>query len=356
MQKLYPLKFEEIYKEKIWGGKKLKENFSKKIPSNKTGESWEITDNESGVSIVKNGFLAGKTLNELIKIYGTQLIGNFIPINEKFPLLIKFIDANKRLSVQVHPADNINKNLKQKSGKTEMWYILAAEENSKLVYGLNSEVNNKKLKKATKNGNLKSYLNEIEVSAGDFFFIPGGTIHAIKGGILLAEIQQNSDTTYRIFDWNRTDENGNSRPLHIKKAFKVIKSINQKMDNPKNNKDVIYENNNYKQKFLTISPYFAVERISLKKEFNFKPASKRFYIIINLEGNKKIKADNKNYNLHPGETILIPASLKNVKIEGKGEFLRTYIPENLEEMMNYLKKLKISSNKISQIPGINFFK
>ncbi|MGM0437609.1 MAG: type I phosphomannose isomerase catalytic subunit, partial [Bacillota bacterium] len=326
MPKLYPLKFETIYKEKIWGGKKLKEKFSKEIPSPKTGESWEITDNKSGVSIVKNGKLSGKTLNQLIKMYGKNLLGNNVPIRENFPLLIKFIDANRKLSVQVHPFDNFAKKLNEKNGKTEMWYVLAAEKNAKLVYGLDSEINTEKLKKATQNGKLKPYLREVKVKAGDFFFIPGGTVHAIEEGILLAEIQQNSDTTYRLYDWDRTDEDGNSRPLHIKKAFDVINSVSQKNKNPKNEKDIFYENNNYKQKFLTVSPYFAVEHISLKNNFNFKPAHKKFHIIINLRGDLSLKADNKNYKLQPGETILIPASLKSVKIEGDGEFLRTYIP------------------------------
>ena len=355
MTKLYPLKFETIYKEKIWGGKKLKEKFSKEIPSPKTGESWEITDNQSGVSRVKNGKLRGETLNELIKKYGKNLLGNSIPKKENFPLLIKFIDANKKLSVQVHPTDDFAKKSNQKNGKTEMWYVLAAEDNAKLVYGLDSDVSTEKLKDATREGKLKPYLKEVEVKAGDFFFIPGGTVHAIEEGILLAEIQQNSDTTYRLYDWDRTDEDGNSRPLHIKKAFDVINSVNQKNKNPKNEKDIFYENNNYKQKFLTVSPYFAVEHISLKNNFNFKPAHEKFYIIINLKGDLNLKADNKNYNLQPGETTLIPASLKNVKIEGDGEFLRTYIPENLKEMKKYLKNLDIPTENISQIAGINLF-
>ena len=353
MQKLYPLKFEAIYKEKIWGGKKLKKEFLRKIPSSKTGESWEITDNESGVSIVKNGKLSGKTLNELIKTYGKKLLGSNLPETENFPLLIKFIDANKKLSVQVHPSDEFAKNT---NGKTEMWYVLAADNNSKLVYGLDTEVSNQKLKKATINGNLSPYLKEIEVNAGDFFFIPGGTVHAIEEGILLAEIQQNSDITYRLYDWDRTDEKGNSRPLHIEKAFEVINSSNQKNRNPKTSENIIYKNSNYKQKFLTISPYFTVEHISLKKNFSFNKDFERFYIIINLNKKLKLRANNKDYTLIPGETILLPASLNNIEIKGKGEFLKSYIPKNLNEMKDYFKKLGISPNKIYKIPGTNLFK
>mgnify|MGYP000105396753 CR=1 FL=1 len=355
MNKLYPFKFKAIYKEKIWGGNKLKKKFRRNIPSSKTGESWEITDNESGISIVKNGKLSGRSINELIKIYGKKLLGNITTQKNNFPLLIKFIDASQKLSVQVHPSEKNAKKSNKKNAKTEMWYVLSAKNNAKIVYGLNSNIDNKKLKRVIKNGTLNSYLNEVEVQAGDSFFIPGGTIHAIKGGILLAEIQQNSDTTYRLYDWDRHDKKGNSRTLHINKAFKTINDAGKKTRNHKFKKNIIYKNNNYQQKFLTISPYFTVEHFSLKKYFNFKPNYQRFYVIINLSGNLKISADNKIYKFQPGETILIPASINNVKITGKGEFLRTYIPEDLQEMKLYLHKLGINTDKIYEIPGVDFF-
>ncbi len=355
MEKLYPLKFKAIYKEKIWGGKKLKYKFSRNIPSNKTGESWEITDNNSGISVVKNGKFAGKKINDLLKKYNKNILGSYHQNKKSFPLLIKFIDANQKLSVQVHPPDKFAKKHNKENGKTEMWYILAAEPGSKLVYGIDTKTSTEKLKKATEKGKLTPYLKEIEVKTGDFFFIPGGTVHAIEEGILLAEIQQNSDTTYRLYDWDRKDHNGKSRPLHIDKAFKVINSLQNKNINPEKWENISYENNNYKLKLLTASPYFTFEHITLKNKFTFNPASKRFYIIINLKNTINLSTDQKKYKLKPGETMLIPAALNRITIKGKGEFLRTYIHKDFKEIKSYIQKLNFSEDEIYKVPGINLF-
>ncbi len=355
MKNFYPLKFKAIYKEKIWGGNKLRKEFSRNIPSNKTGESWEITDNESGVSIVKNGEFEGESINDLINKYKKEILGEELINKKSFPLLIKFIDANKKLSVQVHPTDQYAQEISEENGKNEMWYVLSAKKKAKLIYGIDKNKDNKKLKKATINGKLNPYLKEMEVKKGDYIFIPSGTVHAIKEGVLLAEIQQNSDTTYRLYDWDRKDENGNLRDLHVDKAFEVINSVKNKNYKLQLENDLIFYNKNYTLKILTASPSFLVENITLKKEFKFNTKAKRFYIIMNLEGQLSINYNHNSIKINKGETILIPAALNKISISGKGEFLRTFIPKNKNEVYSYLKKYNFNEKQINLIPGISMF-
>ncbi|MGM0409702.1 MAG: type I phosphomannose isomerase catalytic subunit [Bacillota bacterium] len=355
MEDFYPLKFQEIYKEKIWGGKKLKEEFSRIIPSNKTGESWEITDNKSGVSIVKNGKFAGENINNLINKHKKEILGKELVDKKSFPLLVKFIDAKKKLSVQVHPTDEYAQKNSEENGKTEMWYVLSAKKGAKLIYGIDKSTNNKKLKKATINGRLNPYLKEMKVKKGDYIFIPAGTVHAIKGGILLAEIQQNSDTTYRLYDWDRKNKNGNSRNLHIDKAFEVINSVKDLNYKLQLKKDLYFSNKNYKLKILTASPYFLVEYINLKKEFNFNTKGEKFHIIINLGNELTVNSNSDSVKIKKGETILIPAALNQVSISGEGKFLRTFVPKNKNEIYNYLRSYNFNTNDINLIPGISMF-
>ena len=213
---LYPLKFKTIYKEKIWGGHKINTHLNKDFsPLDNCGETWEISGVEGNISITENGNLSGKSLTELIKEYKSELVGNSVyeKFGNEFPLLIKFIDANADLSVQVHPNDELAEKRHGSKGKTEMWYIFQADENSSLISGFKRPLDKKVYQDHLASGSLDQILNREKVETGDVFFIPAGRVHTIGKGILLTEIQQTSDVTYRIYDFDRIDKNGNKREL-----------------------------------------------------------------------------------------------------------------------------------------------
>jgi len=221
---LYPIRFSPIYKEKIWGGSRLKTILNKKITSDKIGESWEISAVQDNISLVENGFLEGNTLEEIISIYMGELVGEKIyeKFGIEFPLLFKFIDANDKLSIQVHPDNDLAKQRHQAYGKTEMWYVINAENDAEIIVGFNKEIDKYQYTKAVKENTLIKLLNKEKVKKSDAFYIPSGRVHAIGKGVLLAEIQQTSDITYRIYDWDRKDANGQERELHTEWALDAI--------------------------------------------------------------------------------------------------------------------------------------
>jgi len=322
---LYPLKFKPIYKEKIWGGNKLKTILNKdfgELPN--CGESWEISSVEGDESVVANGFLEGNTLSEIIEIYMSDLVGEKVyeKFGLEFPLLIKFIDANDFLSIQVHPNDKLAKERHHAFGKTEMWYVIHADKGAELISGFNKTINKESYLKNLKNKTLKNILNNIKVISGDVFFIPSGRVHAIGEGILLAEIQQTSDVTYRIYDWDRLDAQGQSRELHTELA---LDALNFEMcENPKENYNIL---KNEKSNIVKCE-YFTTNII----EFN-KPIQKdynnidSFVIYMCLEGNVSICYNEKIETLKIGETILIPAELKELVLKPKNsaKILEIYI-------------------------------
>ncbi len=219
---LYPLKFKPILKDKIWGGAKLRDVLGKKA-SDKAGESWEISSVEGDISIVENGFLAGNSLLEVAEVYMGDLVGDsiFDRFGVEFPLLIKFIDAADFLSVQVHPDDAMARERHNSYGKTEMWYIVESDQ-GELIAGFNRKLDREQYLRHFNGGSLKEILNHEAVAPGDIYFMPAGRIHAIGPGVLLAEIQQTSDVTYRIYDWDRIDDQGNPRELHTDLALDAI--------------------------------------------------------------------------------------------------------------------------------------
>lgn len=344
----YPLKFKPIYKEKIWGGTKLKDVFKRKLPANKIGESWEIAAHPNGNSVVINGPLKGEALSTLIEKY-PEILGKerHLLKTSQFPLLVKILDASDKLSVQVHPDNKYASKYEGEYGKTEMWYIIDAEPGAKLIYGLKPGTTKTMLAQSINEGNIEEFLNEVEVKKGDVFFIPSGTIHAIKEGILLAEIQQNSDSTYRVYDWNRKDQKGKSRPLHVKKALNVIK-FDTEYSKPKSLK---VKNNNYNRTILTICPYFAIEKIKAIKKYKLK-TNNTFFIILPLKGNGKLHHRTEIYTLEPGETTLIPANIKEINITGNLEFLLVYLPGKKKEVLSKLQHLGFSLEEIENLAGI----
>ncbi len=310
MNSLYPLKFKPIFKDKIWGGQKintiLKKDFS---PLANCGESWEISGVHDNVSIVSNGFLEGNDLNDLIEVYMGDLVGDKVyeKFGNEFPLLIKFIDANDFLSVQVHPDDEMALKRHNTFGKTEMWYVIQADKKSKLISGFNCKVDPELYQRNLNEKTLKSILNFEEVKAGDVFFIPAGRIHAIGPGILLAEIQQSSDITYRVYDWDRTDDKGKPRELHTQLALDSLDfsfHSNYKSE---------YENKINETAALAKCPYFTTNIL----HFN-KPIHKEYFnldtfiIYMCMEGEIKISYLNDSILITKGETILIPAEIKNL--------------------------------------------
>ncbi len=324
---LYPLKFRPILKERIWGGTKLSDIMGKQFPgtSGKFGESWEISGVDGDVSVVQNGFLAGNTLNELVEVYMGDLVGETLydRFGEEFPLLIKLIDASETLSIQVHPDDDTAHQRHHAYGKTETWYIIDAEEDALIYTGFNTDISREEYFKALKEGNLEQYLYKVKAVPGDVFFIPAGRVHAIGKGVLLAEIQQTSDITYRIFDWNRVDGSGKTRDLHIDLAVDVIDF--SKVQNPKTHP--LEEVN--KTSELASCKYFTVNKVtfmnSIQRDYNMLDS---FVIYLCIEGEcSVIYASGQSEKLTKGETLLLPAELKDIilKPQGKCSLLEVYV-------------------------------
>jgi len=314
-----------IYKEVIWGGKRLKEVFGKEIPSCNTGESWEIACHENGTSLVANGELKGKSLKEVIYIYGKNALGTKIweEGNNKFPLLVKFIDASDKLSVQVHPEDEYARIHEGDFGKTEMWIVLDAKPDAKLVYGVKPKVTKKELEKGIKEGTLEKLLNFVDVKKGDVFFIPAGTIHAIGAGILIAEIQQNSDTTYRVYDWNRVDDKGNSRELHVKKALDVS-VLSDVVGKEKLKGRIVKEGKNIRN-YLVSCKYFSTEIIEINTESKESLNGEKFNLLIFIEGEGRITYKGGYVPFKKGDSFFIPAKMGDYSIVGQSKLIKTYI-------------------------------
>ena len=306
---LYPLKFKTIYKEKIWGGDSVERILGKDFsPLPNCGETWEISGIQTNCSVVANGFLEGNTLEELIEIYMGDLVGDkiFDAFGTEFPLLIKFIDAQQDLSVQVHPDDKMASERHQSNGKTEMWYILDAQPDSKLNIGFDTLMNKELLEKHIKKDTLKDILNYIPVKAGDSVFIPAGKVHAIGKGILLAEIQQSSDITYRLYDYNRKDEKGNLRPLHIEEALDAIDYENN------DNSPIVYSKQKNKTNTIVHSPYFSAHFMDFDQDVEKIYADMdSFVIYICLEGSANIQYEGGQETIRLGECLLMPAVIEN---------------------------------------------
>ncbi|WP_320019859.1 type I phosphomannose isomerase catalytic subunit [Labilibaculum manganireducens] len=322
---LYPLKFTPILKDKIWGGSKLKTVLNKDFsPLPNAGESWEISGVEGDISVVSNGFLAGNDLEELIEIYMGDLVGDHVYENfgVEFPLLIKFIDANDVLSIQVHPDDELSKERHNAYGKTEMWYVIEADKGSELIVGFNQNITKEQYLAKLKEGRLEEILNNAPVKEGSCFYIPAGRVHAIGKGILLAEIQQTSDVTYRMYDFNRTDDAGNPRELHTELAVDAIDySFEKKYETS-------YQTEINKTSELVRCPYFTTNIL----EFD-KPQEKdyieldSFVIYMCLEGDMIITCGEDSLPVAKGESVLIPAIINNLTLtpKAKTKILEVYI-------------------------------
>lgn len=324
MNVLYPLKFNPIIKEKIWGGNKLASVLNKPAQSDRAGESWELSAVQGDISVVKNGFLAGNNLQEVIEIYMADLVGEKVykGFGIEFPLLVKYIDAADDLSIQVHPDDKTAKQRHNSYGKTEMWFVIDAEDNAEIITGFKKETDKKTYIHYVSNKMLDQILNREKVKRGDLFFLPAGRIHATGKGVLLAEIQQTSDVTYRIYDYDRPGIDGKPRDLHNDLALDVIDfNVEKSYKTPYVTK--LNETNN-----LIECDYFTTNLIIFKKKID-----KDYYLLDSfviymcLNGEFTIEWKGGEEHVEKGETVLIPASITDISLlpEGKTEVLEVYI-------------------------------
>ncbi|WP_298531162.1 type I phosphomannose isomerase catalytic subunit [uncultured Algibacter sp.] len=322
--KLYPLKFNPVYSYRIWGGNKLKEILNKDYSQECIGESWEVSDVENNETLVSSGALQGKSLKDLIKEFKGEFVGHDVYKNfgEDFPLLIKFIDAKTPLSIQVHPSNELAKERHNSFGKNEMWYVMQAEDDAELIVGFNQTIEKESYIKHLKDATLNEILNIEKVAKGDTFYIPTGRVHAIGTGVLLAEIQQTSNITYRIYDYDRVDvKTGEKRELHTDLAMDAIDF------NHFENYRTAYDLEENVSNKLVYSPYFKTNIISVSNEIS-KDYSKidSFVIYMCVEGSLKVEYHNNQYSLQMGETIVIPAALNKLKLIGtKAKLLEVYL-------------------------------
>ena len=319
---LYPLKFQPILKDKIWGGQKLQQILNKPTYSTEAGESWEISDVEGDTSVVSNGTMAGTSLKSLMELHTTDLLGhkNFQQFGTKFPLLIKFIDAKSDLSVQLHPNDALAKARHNSFGKTEMWYVVQADPDSNLIVGFNQPMTKELYLKHLEAKTLESILNFDTVEAGDTYFIEVGRIHAIGAGVLLAEIQQTSDVTYRVYDWDRVDSKGNHRELHNDIALEAFD-----FDMPDNYR-VNYSLDAQRSTELVSCPYFTTNVLEVKTSLLVENNHDSFMIYMCVEGSAIVKIEGHQTEFSKGETVLIPAGIKSFSISANhAKLLEVYI-------------------------------
>lgn len=313
MRFLYPLKFESIYFSKVWGGRDLA-IFRDNLPEGNIGESWDVACHKNGISIVANGEFKGRRLDELIKEKGAELLGTKVS-KEYFPLLVKLINARENLSVQVHPDDRYANEAEGVAGKTEAWYVVEAFDGASIIVGAKEGCTREQFKDAIKTGKLESCMNKVSVNKGDVFLIRSGLIHSIGKGSIIAEIQQNSDTTYRVYDYGR------GRELHIKKAMDVI-DLSLQSDRCTGIK---IEKEEFGKTFLCSCKEFSLELYDIRIQAEESSDAEKFFIFTVVDGNGEIVYEDGAEKLQKGISIFIPASLGKYIIKGKMKLLKSYV-------------------------------
>jgi mannose-6-phosphate isomerase len=318
--KLYPLQFEPILKERIWGGTKLNTFLNKPITSNITGESWEISTVENDVSVVANGSLKGKSLNELIYEFPEAVLGTkvYAQFGKQFPLLFKYIDAREDLSIQLHPNDELAKKRHNSFGKTEMWYVMQADTDARLIVGFKEKSSPEEYIKNLNNKTLLTILDTKKVKQGDVFMLDTGTIHAIGAGIVIAEIQQTSDITYRVYDFDRVEANGKTRELHIDLALGAL-------NYEKIQAQRFYSKTENIANEIVNCNYFTTNFIQLDGNIEIHKNQTSFTVYMCVEGDFKLTFDNESYSYKKGDTVLIPAAITDFQLSGKASILEIYI-------------------------------
>jgi len=318
--RFYPLQFEPILKERIWGGTKLKSYLNKPITSEITGESWEISTVDNDVSIVSNGDFKGKSLSELINEFPVEILGTkvYAAFGKQFPLLFKYLDAREDLSIQLHPNDELAKKRHNSFGKTEMWYVMQADNDAELIVGFKKKSSPEEYTQHLNDKTLLDILDTKKVQKGNVFFLATGTIHAIGAGNVIAEIQQTSDITYRVYDFDRVDSNGNKRELHNDLALEAI------------NYDTVEAQRTYSKtenmaNEIVNCQYFTTNFIPLNGQMNIQKTKDSFTVYMCVDDHFELICNGETYVYQKGDTVLIPAFLTDFQLNGKASILEIYI-------------------------------
>lgn len=345
---LYPLTFEPVIKDYIWGGKEL-ERFYGSLPYDKAAESWQASCHPNGVSTITNGPLKGKKLPQVIDVWGGSIVGTRFE-GKKYPLLVKIIDAHEKLSVQVHPDDEYAFAHENEMGKNEMWYIISAKPGAYIYYGLNEGVTKEQFAEAIHAGTVEDLLYKLPVSAGDAVYIPAGTVHAICEGIMILEIQQSSDATYRVFDYNRKDADGNpARPLHIDKALGVINF--SKAENKKQKGIKVQVGEKVFKTILAANKYFAAELWDVDGMVLSRSDRRKFFIYTVIHGSAEFENNGEVTTVPAGYSVLIPSSLGSYEIMGNFRAVKSYVPDLDEDIYEPLILQGFSREYISECIG-----
>ena len=319
----YPITCFPILKSRIWGGEKLK-TLGKNLPNKSIGESWELSMIGEDISVVKNGVYQYTSIDVLINNFPKQILGEeiFEKFGPQLPLLFKFLDAKTDLSIQLHPNDVLAKERHNSYGKTEMWYIIDCDQDSSLLYGFNNNITKEEFRQRIENNTLLEVTKSVPVKKGDTFFIKAGTLHAIGKGILIAEIQQNSNTTYRIYDYDRKDKNGKSRELHIDKACEVT-NLCAAENYPQSQ---ALNHNGFSQKLLSSCEYFNVNLLNISSHADISAKKESFEHLLVISGSAALTGNNcDKMDLNKGDSIFIPAGAGEFTISGKCEIIKTNI-------------------------------
>ena len=318
---MYPLLLKPAVKDYLWGGTRLKEEYKYECETEIAAEGWVLSCHKDGASVVKNGEMQGKTLPEVLELWGEKALGKNSEKFPYFPLLIKLIDARDKLSVQVHPDDNYALEKEGEYGKTEMWYVVDCDEGAELIYGFKENISKEEFENRIKDNTLTDVCNFVPVHKGDVFFIGAGTLHAIGKGILIAEVQQNSNTTYRVSDYGRLGADGKPRPLHIEKAVDVTKCEKPSMPYGQVGEITKVEDNTLRN--LAACEFFSADKLDLNGRFTVG-MEENFVSLLCLEGKANLCWDDGSMDINKGDSVFVPAGFK-VKLEGKAEILCSYI-------------------------------
>jgi len=315
---MYPILLSPTIKDYMWGGQKLKTDYGKQSDYSILAESWELSCHNDGMSIISNGELKGTSLQDYINMDSRKILGTKCDKFGYFPILVKLIDAKDNLSIQVHPDNEYALKNEGQYGKTEMWYVVDCEPDSFIYYGFSRDLSVDEFVKRIENNTFLEILNKVKVNKGDVFYIQSGTLHAICSGILLAEVQQNSNITYRIYDYNRKGANGKPRELHVKKAVDVINLKKQELQSISFNYE---ETQNYSKQLLSKCEYFTTQNIKIKNEIDLIADGESFHCLLCLDGNLNILSETSSVQLKKGQTAFIPANLGSYKLQGISELL-----------------------------------
>lgn len=315
---MYPIKLKPVYKDYIWGGSKLKESWNKDSSFKRVAESWELSCCRDGLSLIENGIFKNKNLKDVLLLFPEWVAEN-LKDSANFPLLIKLIDAKEKLSIQVHPSDELANKSKGQQGKTEAWYVLDCEKDAFIYIGLKEDLTEEQVRKYVLDGTICEYLNKVFVKPGDLFFISAGTIHAIGAGILIAEIQQNSNTTFRLFDYGRVDSSGKKRELHLEEALRVCDKTAFSIQNSK-------IKNRVQKEYATLtslvdSKFFKVFEYDVKSSVSITATKRSFQALLFIDGFVQISYDGQKREAKKGDCYFIPAGMGEYKVEGIGKFL-----------------------------------